>query len=175
MGIKKDIDELPVRICKLPAPKSDRLLSKTFFTRGFHFVRHNLLWIGVASIIGLIGFNYIAIRIQMSGWLTGANVISWSDILFIIVIGGVVLSFIVLFVKSYTAPQSGHVRITRSKSDSVDGFGAIRGYDYSYTALRPGKIGLPVQQSTERKRTDTFRDGAKDRISEVEKKKKKQR
>ena len=168
MGIKKDIEELPVLICKLPLIKNDRLLSKAFFSRGFHFARHNLLWMGVGSIISWIVFNYIAIRLQMSGWITGANVISWSDILFIIVIGGVVLYFIVLFVKSYAAPQSGHVRITRSKSDSVDGFGAIRGYDYSYTALRPDKIGLPVQQSTERARTATFREGAKDHLETEE-------
>ena len=144
MGIKKDIEDLPVRICKLPPMKNDRLLSMAFFSKGFHFVRHNLLWIGVASIIGLIGFNYIAIRIQMSGWITGANVISWLDILGTIIIGGVVLSVIVLFVKSYNAPQSGHVRITRPKSDSVDGFGAIRGYDYSHVTTLGMKGGLPV-------------------------------
>ena len=168
MGIKKDIEDLPVRICKLPPIKNDPLLSMAYFTRGFHFARHNLLWIGVASIIGLIGFNYLAIRIQMSGWVTGANVISWIDILLTLVIGVVVLSVIVLLVKSYAAPQSGHVRITRPKADSVDGFGAIRGYDYSHVTTLGMKGGLPVSQRTERERTVTFREGAKDHLETEE-------
>ena len=58
------------------------------------------------------------------------------------------------------SPQSGRAKVTRQKSDSVDGFGGARARDYTYSAdPRSSKPGLPVGLKFERKRTDTFKKG----------------
>lgn len=61
-------------------------------------------------------------------------------------------------------PPSGRVRITRPSDKSVDGFGAARGYDYSYSgqSAMGGSKPFPIGLKLERKKTDTHDAYSKD-------------
>ncbi len=78
-----------------------------------------------------------------------------------------IITFVVAFVtllflagKCYgRGPSSGEVRITRPDPKRVDGFGGVRGYDYSYSGFsgRGYSRPFPVGLRTERERTDTHK------------------
>jgi len=76
---------------------------------------------------------------------------------------GFVIAFAVLMMCAAfsfgRAPASGRVRVTRPKDDSVDGFGGIRGYDYSYSGQSPqgGSKPFPAGLRSERDKTDTHK------------------
>ncbi|MFW9932032.1 MAG: hypothetical protein ACFFDR_05185 [Candidatus Thorarchaeota archaeon] len=56
-----------------------------------------------------------------------------------------------------TGRPSGRVQVTRPSDKSVDGYGGIRGYDYSYSGQSSwgGDKPFPVGLRTERDKTDT--------------------
>ena len=56
------------------------------------------------------------------------------------------------------SPQSGRVKMTRPRPDSVDGFGGARAHDYSYSsAYGSPKPPLPVGLRVEREKTETHK------------------
>ncbi len=74
-----------------------------------------------------------------------------------------VVGFLVLMIcaaRSFgRAPASGRTRVTQPREDTVDGFGGIRGYDYSYSGQSPygGDKPFPVGLRSERDKTDTHK------------------
>ena len=166
-------------ICKFPPTDNTNSFPIFGFTKTFNFVKQNWIWIGLISLVSFVVYQVIMMRMKWGNWEPAEPayfypVLGLGDIVFF---GIMVL--LVLICAGFTwgkAGPSGRTRITRPKSDSVDGFGAARGYDYSHGAGgRLGKGPLPVSLRTERKRTDTFRDGEIDWLDEADRKKKKKR
>ncbi len=60
--------------------------------------------------------------------------------------------------------SSGGVSITRPMENTVDGFGASRGSDFSYSGTSPFSMqpALPVGLKEDRKKTDVLKDYAHD-------------
>ena len=60
--------------------------------------------------------------------------------------------------------SSGGISITRPKENTVDGFGASRGSDFSYSGTSPFSIqpALPVGLKEDRRRTGVLKDFAHD-------------
>jgi hypothetical protein len=165
-------------ICKFPLSDNTNSFPVFGIAKILHFVKRHWFWIGFVSVVSLIGFPFILMRIEIGGWDPNLESFNFDSL-----IGGItsfaIFVIFVLICAGVTwgrSSPSGRTRITRPTSDSVDGFGAARGYDYSHAAGgQRGKGPLPVSLRVERKRTDTFRDGEKDWITEDDKMKKKKR
>ena len=73
-----------------------------------------------------------------------------------------VVSFAVLMIcAAFTfgrGRSSGRVNVTRPSDKSIDGYGGIRGYDYSYSGQSPmgGDKPFPVGLRTERDKPETY-------------------
>ncbi|MHA1636509.1 MAG: hypothetical protein ACTSUB_00695 [Candidatus Thorarchaeota archaeon] len=92
------------------------------------------------------------------------------DILFPLIAFAGIVTVLVLLGKSFASPSSGRIEITRPTSDSVDGFGSARGYDYSYSPGSSVSLGvtLPVSLSQERRRTETYGEWAKEECEDFD-------
>lgn len=129
--------------------------------------------------MSFVVYHVILMRLKWGNWEPSVPpyfypVLGLGDIMGLAIIG--LLAVICAGFTWGKAGSSGRTRITRSTSDSVDGFGGARALDYSHAAAgRLGKGPLPVSLSKERLRTATFREGAKDRIDDGEKKHSKKR
>ncbi len=165
-------------ICKFPLTDNTNSFPIFGFTKTFNFVKQNWYWIGLISFLSFIGFQVILMRIKW-GNLDPIAAPAGSEYPLGDFVGFMIIGLVAVLCAGLTwgkAGPSGRTRITRPRSDSVDGFGAARGYDYSHGGGGSmGKGPLPVSLRTERKRTDTFRDGEKDWLDEADRKKKKKR
>lgn len=152
-------------ICKFPLTQNTNQFKLGFIFRGFEFVKRKLWLIGTLLLVSIPVYYYITYRLTLISWDRGGEVeLQFIDILFPLIAFACIATVLVLLAKSFASPSSGKIQITRPTSDSVDGFGSARAYDYSYSPGSSVSLGitLPVSLSQERRRTETYGEWAKE-------------
>lgn len=154
-------------ICKFPQEQNLNTFPLAYFSGKLEIAKRNKFWIGFTLVVVYVFSEMIQYRLSL-GPLTPISIehiYEMSGFILLIGVGlGIVLVAGLTFGRS--AP-SGRTRITRSSAESVDGFGGARARDFSYSPpSHSSKGGFPVSLRQKRKRTATFREGAKDHDDE---------
>ena len=152
-------------ICRFPP--NQNFFSLTYLSDRLEFVKRNKFWIAFTAILGFLGIAFIQYRLSfgpLEPVETGSDYFVVDLILFF---GFWIFIVIVTALAFGKSAHSGRTRITRSTADSVDGYGGARARDFSYSPpSHSSKGGFPVSLRQKRKRTATFREGAKDHDDE---------
>ncbi|MHA1928702.1 MAG: hypothetical protein ACTSV2_09020 [Candidatus Thorarchaeota archaeon] len=156
-------------ICRFPPAPNTKLFGFGFFYRGFQVANRNKFWIGFTLVVTYVFAEMIQYRLSL-GPLNPVSIEQvFEAIGFILLIGFGFLIVLLAGLNFGRSGPSGTTRLTRPTSESVDGFGGARARDFSHSMSGYGsKGGLPVSLRSERKRTATFREGAKEYDDEDE-------
>ena len=158
-------------ICMFPPEQNLNILSLTFLSGKFGFVKRNKFWIAFTLVGIYLGAAFIQYRLSMGEWEPISTPLNYEMGDILVLVGVALVVVIIAGLTFGRSAPSGTTRITRPTVESVDGFGGARARDFSYMpGGHSGKGGLPVSLRKERQRTATFREGAKDRVEDKKKK-----